>query len=58
MLEGLKYLHAQGVIHRDLKPANMLIFPAGVLKFIDFGLSKGGYPGQEHATRREICTLW
>ena len=51
-------MHSKGVIHRDLKPANLVVFASGGVKFIDFGLSKEGSPGQKHPTRREICTLW
>ena len=40
LLEGLAYLHANGVIHRDLKSANVLITPARDLKLVDFGSSR------------------
>lgn len=39
VLEGLKVLHAQGVLHRDLKPENILL-DSGVPKLADFGLSR------------------
>jgi len=39
ILNGLAYLHSQGIYHRDLKPANIMITEEGVVKLIDFGLS-------------------
>ncbi|TYJ57636.1 hypothetical protein B9479_001718 [Cryptococcus floricola] len=39
ILEGLNYLHSQGVVHCDLKSANILSTKTGNIKLSDFGVS-------------------
>jgi serine/threonine-protein kinase len=39
VLDGLDYIHANGVVHRDLKPENIMVDTEDNIKLIDFGIA-------------------
>ncbi|KAI7901222.1 kinase-like domain-containing protein [Cokeromyces recurvatus] len=52
VLEGLKHLHANGVIHRDIKSDNVLLSMQGDIKLTDFG-----FCAQLHEPQSKRTTL-
>ncbi|KAE8875605.1 hypothetical protein PF005_g17753 [Phytophthora fragariae] len=40
IVNGLRYVHKQGLVHRDIKPANIFLTRESCVKIGDFGLSK------------------
>lgn len=40
VLLAIEYAHSMGFIHRDLKPSNIIIDKNGLVKVMDFGISK------------------
>jgi len=40
VLTALEFAHQGGIVHRDIKPGNIMITPDGVVKVMDFGISR------------------
>ena len=40
MVQGLEYMHNQGVLHRDIKPENVVMEQNGYVRITDMGIAK------------------
>ncbi|TBU09905.1 cell division protein kinase [Hamiltosporidium magnivora] len=54
LLSGTKALHDLNLIHRDIKASNILMNKDGLLKLVDFGLTRSN----DIIMTNRICTLW
>lgn len=55
MCEGIKYMHDNNVRHRDIKPQNILINRDGVVKIVDFGLSRFEHRDSTTLTKTDLA---
>lgn len=58
VLQGLLYLHLQGVVHRDIKGANILVTKQGQVKVADFGVATKLNPDEKKANSAIGTPYW
>ncbi|RJP64162.1 MAG: hypothetical protein C4539_14935 [Ignavibacteriales bacterium] len=57
VINGLDYAHSKGFLHLDVKPSNIIISKDGVVKIMDFGISKSLFVKNINIARTNPGTL-
>ncbi|RMD47983.1 MAG: hypothetical protein D6830_07780 [Ignavibacteria bacterium] len=58
VLSGIGYAHTKGYIHRDIKPSNIIVNREGVVKIMDFGISKSLFEKGVTQTGAKVGTVY
>ena len=58
VLKGLGFAHSKGFVHRDIKPSNIIFNKDGVVKIMDFGISKSLRDKGMTKTGAKVGTLY
>lgn len=51
ILDGLSAIHENGIVHRDITPSNIIVSTDGIVKIIDFGISRVSDKSKSRDTR-------
>lgn len=58
ILVAIGYAHSKGFIHRDIKPSNVIINSEGIVKIMDFGISKSLFEKGATKTGNKVGTIF
>lgn len=58
VLIGIGYAHSKGYVHRDIKPSNIILNKEGLIKVMDFGISKSLFDKDFTKTGSKIGTVY
>ena len=58
VLVAMGYAHSKGFIHRDIKPSNIIINNEGMVKIMDFGISKSLFEQGNTKTGNKVGTIF